>query len=198
MAVSSTTSRQQQKQASHDAIVTAAARLFRERGIAGASVADVMSAAGLTHGGFYSHFADKEALVAEALSAATNHREHWIEPRRDMDEPVWLDRIARRYLNARHRDDPGDGCPFPPLAHEFARDTPAARRAFETELRKSADRMAESLTDDDALSAQDKALAVLALCVGGMMLSRAVESEAMSKRILRASSRLAARAAGND
>ena len=189
--------RQQQKQASHEAIVNAAARLFRERGIDGTSVADVMAAAGLTHGGFYSHFADKQALVAEAMSAATNHRERWIEPRPELDEVAWLAWIARRYLNARHRDDPGDGCPFPPLAPDVARDTPAARRVFEAELRKSADRMAACLNDGGERSAQDKAYAVLAVCVGGLMLSRAVESEAVSKRILRASRHLAARAADN-
>ncbi len=194
----STTSRQAQKQASHDTIVAAAARLFRERGIDGASVADVMSAAGLTHGGFYSHFEDKEALVAEALSAATNHRERWIEPRPDLDEAAWLAWIARRYLNVRHRDDPGDGCPFPPLSPEIARDGPDARRVFETELRKSADRMAACLSDGADLGAQDKSYAVLALCVGGLMLARAVESETVSKRILRASRHLAERAADKD
>ena len=195
MADASTTSRQEQKLASHDAIVAAAARMFRERGIDGTSVADVMSAAGLTHGGFYSHFEDKAALVAEALSAATNHRERWIAPRPDMDEAAWLAWIARRYLNAGHRDDPGDGCPFPPLASEIARDTPDAHRVFEAELRKSADRMAACLSTGTGLSAQDKAYAVLALCAGGLMLSRAVESEALSKRILRVSRHLAERAA---
>lgn len=198
MTDASTTSRQERKQASHDAIVAAAARLFRERGIDGASVADVMSAAGLTHGGFYSHFEDKSALVAEALSAATNHREGWIEPRPDMDEAAWLAWIARRYLNVRHRDDPADGCPFPPLASEIARDTVASRRVFESELRKSADRMAACLGDGAELGAQDKAYAVLALCVGGLMLSRAVDDAALSKRILRASRRLAERAADSE
>ncbi len=195
MAAAGATSRQERKQASRDAIVAAAARLFRERGIGGASVADVMSAAGLTHGGFYGHFDDKEALVAAALAAATNHRERWIEPRPDMDEAAWLAWIARRYLNVRHRDDPGDGCPFPPLAPDIARDGADARRVFEAELRKSAERMAAGLDDGTELDARDKAYAVLALCVGGLMLSRAVESEAVSRRLLRASRLLAARAA---
>src|SRR5271154_2822288 len=100
-----------QKQKTHDRIVAEAAKLFRTEGYEGCGVDAVMKAAGLTAGGVYAHFKDKEALLAEALEYS------WAETARKMsaahtatgdDDPVV--RWADSYLSERHRDCPGAGC----------------------------------------------------------------------------------------
>src|SRR3954451_8301985 len=98
-------------------IVAAAARLFRARGIDATSVADVMSALGLTVGGFYRHFDSKEALVAEAIDAAS---------RETSDSGLLLD----RYLSHAHRQHPGQGCPVAALCSEVGHASKATKKAF--------------------------------------------------------------------
>src|ERR1700757_4335823 len=117
--------------AKHERIVKEAPRLFRERGFENVSVAEVMKAAGLTHGAFYAHFGSKEELQAAAIVYG---------------QEVSLDRLQRskrkkskgsfaeRYLSRWHRDNPGDGCTMAALAQEVARSTPELKVAFERGL----------------------------------------------------------------
>ena len=106
-----------EKAAEHRAaIVRAAGRLFREKGFDGVSVADVMKAAGLTHGGFYGHFASKDELAAEACGSALMHRvASWPSLPTDStadSKEISLAEIAESYLTTHHRDNPGRGCLF--------------------------------------------------------------------------------------
>src|SRR4051812_12558688 len=91
-------------------IVEIAAQRFREHGFEGIGVADLMREAGLTHGGFYGHFGSKEELMAEACTKALQRsRESWAKrAAAHPDDP--LGEVARSYLHARHRDNPGQGC----------------------------------------------------------------------------------------
>src|SRR5512143_1127372 len=92
-------------------ILTAAARLFRERGIDGAGVDAITEAAGLTHGAFYSQFESKEAVVAEALRLIFDEsRELWVRDSSGKDRTDALEKIIDRYLSRRHRDSLGAGC----------------------------------------------------------------------------------------
>ena len=109
---------QAQAQENRKRIVGTAARLFRERGAAGVSVADVMAEAGLTHGGFYKQFASKEALVAEAVGQA------FAEQARALAEAGDRDAFVAAYLSPAHRDSPGDGCPSAALGGDLARAEP--------------------------------------------------------------------------
>src|ERR1044071_6399937 len=84
-------------------ILAAAARLFRERGIGGVNVAEIMDAAGLTHGAVYGYFESKDALVAEAVAEGFATGEKVTE--------VGRARYLKNYLSAHHRDHPGSGCP---------------------------------------------------------------------------------------
>jgi TetR/AcrR family transcriptional repressor of nem operon len=115
------TSREQAAQ-TRAQIVTVAARLFREKGIAGTGVADVMKAAGLTHGGFYRHFASKDALSAEAISLAVGHSLATLEQAKGTDErkQALLDYI-NRYLSKAHVEQRGAGCPLAALGGEATR-----------------------------------------------------------------------------
>src|SRR5438270_11833799 len=91
-------------------IIETAARRFRERGYEGIGVADLMKEAGLTHGGFYGHFASKEELIAEASARALTESLARLSDiaERAHDDP--LSAMADAYLSSGHRDDPGDGC----------------------------------------------------------------------------------------
>jgi TetR/AcrR family transcriptional regulator, transcriptional repressor for nem operon len=160
--------------AKHDRIVKEASRLFRERGFEDVTVDEVMKAAGLTHGAFYAHFGSKneleKAAVAYGQSLSANRvRSHGTtrKGRRAFTE---------RYLSARHRDNPGDGCTMAALAQAVARSTPELKAAFEAGL-------------EEILSAQggDRKVAIFqtAALVGGVVLARAVRDEQLSEEILK-------------
>lgn len=184
------TRRAARKADSRRRIVRAAARLMREKGLDGASVPAVMAEAGLTHGAFYAHFPDKTALAGEALGQANAFRERWLAAPAELDPASWLRRIAARYLSRRHLEAPGEGCPYPSLAQDFARGGAALRAAFEAEVRETETQMRARLNDDP-----DRALAALAMMVGAMTLARAVESPTYAERILAAARTIAPRLA---
>src|SRR6516162_5904670 len=97
--------RAEETAAKHERIVKEASRLFRERGFENVSVADVMQAAGLTHGAFYAHFDSKEELQAAAIAYGQKvSLERMQRSNKNSKEPY-----ADRYLSRRHRDNPGDG-----------------------------------------------------------------------------------------
>jgi TetR/AcrR family transcriptional repressor of nem operon len=165
-------------------IVTAAARLFRERGLSGIGVDALTQAAGLTHGSLYSQFGSKERLAAEALSHALAKNSERTRDVRTLDDYV------SRYLSADHRDRPGDGCAMAALAGEIPRQGDAIRRRFTDAVRAMADRIAgltqggvaPGRSDED----EDAALATLATMIGALTLARAVDDPGLSDRILAA------------
>ncbi|WP_033343229.1 TetR family transcriptional regulator [Catenuloplanes japonicus] len=157
---------QAQAQENRKQIVRIAARLFRERGVAGVSVADVMAEAGLTHGGFYKHFASKEALVAEAVAQA-------FAQRADLLATVPRDAFIAGYLSAAHRDAAGDGCPSAGFGGDLARaGQDAGARA---EYARGVEMYADWLDGD---------LATLSTMVGAIILARATAGTDVSDRIL--------------
>jgi len=180
-----------------ETILEAASRRFRERGLAASSVGEIMKDAGLTHGGFYLHFDSKTELEAEAFSTATKgNRRRWFaglkltEPERRMECRV------RRYLSPIHRDSPAEGCPFASLAGEIAAaGSDELRHAYERELKRSTAGMAENIDGETRAGRMDRALGILAVCIGGLMMARAVRSRRLSDRILRACRNLAIEAA---
>src|SRR6218665_3292348 len=124
-------------------ILAVAARRFREHGFAGISVADVMNEAGLTHGGFYGHFASKEELMAEACRRATaDTLKLWTEARERNQESPLAD-VAHQYLSARHRDHPGHGCAMAALAVDASRQGPTVQRALTEGLQLHLKELAE-------------------------------------------------------
>ncbi len=184
------------KAASRARILAAAARQLRIGGLSGTDVAGVMQAAGLSHGALPVHFGSKADLVAQALrSAMAETRPRWIEQAPTDNWSERLQWLANRYLTRTHRDDPGAGCALAALGGETAMHKAQLGAAYAHELRLTAAAIAGGGTDEQV----DDALALVALCAGGLTLARAVEDEALSRRILRvcraAAGRLAAGAA---
>lgn len=163
------------------AILKAACRLFRERGFDGVNVAEIMREAGLTHGGFYGHFASKDALAAEACGKAFEGSTEKLRNRPDL--AAMLD----AYLSAQHRDHPGNGCPMASYGSAIARQDEAVQQTFSDGMQEYLAGLTERLGEHE-LSGDERARAILMLsaAVGGLVLSRAVAnvSPAVSAEIL--------------
>jgi TetR/AcrR family transcriptional repressor of nem operon len=181
------TRRSEIKRASLARILDAGSARLRTEGLDGAAIAPVMQDAGLTHGAFYAHFADKAALDEAAFRHAFVHgRSWWVGKVADRSWPARLVRLARRYLQPGHRDDRAGGCAFTALGADAARAPAGFRRAYADELRQSLGAVCGGAHDGSAGEARyDDAIALMALCVGGLTLARAVDDPALSDRILR-------------
>ncbi|HUD43871.1 MAG TPA: TetR/AcrR family transcriptional regulator [Dokdonella sp.] len=167
-------------------IIEQAAVLFREHGIDGIGVADLMKSAGLTHGGFYGHFASKDDLAVCACEhALAQSQARWSRLLAEAGDDA-LPALIASYVSPRHRDRPGGGCALAALGGEAHRHAPALRQAFERGLRALADLLARALPGRSAQARRRRALATLAGMVGAIVLARAVEDRALSDEILAA------------
>lgn len=179
----------QQKEQTRRAIVESACRALREKGIAGARVADVMAGAGLTVGGFYAHFPSKEALIDAALRRTADLMRARLFARID-ERPLAAraDLALERYLSRAHRDEPSTGCPLPAIVGEISTTTPEHQDVLADELGAFADELAAHLPAPGRGGASKRsiALGMIALMYGGLSLARAVKGTALSDEILRA------------
>jgi TetR/AcrR family transcriptional regulator, transcriptional repressor for nem operon len=156
---------------SRKTIVEAASALFRARGL-GVGLADVMAAAGMTHGGFYRHFASKEALVAEVLEQALDERSAILVPGENRSPREALRDYVALYLSEAHVDHPELGCPIAAVGAEAGRTDSSART-----LASGAERLAARFAADlgiEPAEARRRALAMLASMVGAVVVARAV------------------------
>lgn len=178
-----------QAQANRQAVVEAAGRLFREHGVKGVGLSELMGAAGLTHGGFYKQFQSKDNLVAEACAVALAAGA--VKWTRVVDEAgarreAPLAALVRRYLSPAHRDRIGEGCALAGLGPDAVRHDASLRRRFEDAVRAHAGVIERALPAPSA--GQDEALATLSTMVGALLLARMVEDEVFSRQILDAAS----------
>src|SRR5438876_9385003 len=173
-----------QAAANREKILEVAGTLFRERGYDGIGVADIMKRAGLTHGGFYGHFASKDDLAAE-ITARVLGREGWLERLTGSASPSMTD-VVRKYLTPRHRDDAGHGCLFAALGSDVARQPRSVRHAFTEGLRRRVEVLRQLVPGRSAAAQRQKALATMAGLVGALVLSRAVDDPKLSDEILEA------------
>ena len=155
--------------------VEAAARLFRERGIDPVSVGEVMARVGMTAGGFYRHFENKEALAAEACAAA------FAGSGLNRGSARSAEAMLRGYLSKSHRDAPATGCPLPAFASDMARQPAAVRSAYASGVRDALARIREVAPGANSRTR----LALVAGMVGALALARAVGDEQLSAAMLR-------------
>lgn len=161
---------------------TAALRLLRD-GIDGTGIAPLMADAGLTHGGFYSHFASKDALVREAVTHTLTQRRGKLRRSAERaDDPI--EGLIRYYLRPIHRDTPERGCAIAALSGEIARQSETTRAAFTEELFGSIGVIADHLPGGDAEARRSTALAIMALLAGTLQLARVVPDPQQSDAIL--------------
>jgi TetR/AcrR family transcriptional repressor of nem operon len=154
-------------------IVQAASALFRERGYDGVGVADLMAAAGFTHGGFYNHFASKADLMAAAAACGLSQTLAETRGESNAAESV------RKYLSRSHRDGRGDGCTLAALAGDAARQPVAVKSEFAAGIERLLAVLEAEGADSDCAkgSMRGRSIATLAHCVGALILSRACPDE---------------------
>ena len=172
----------EEKAKNHQQIVEIAARRMREAGTDGPGVAEIMKAAGLTHGGFYKHFGSRDDLVAEALAAAlAQGQEGTQEAIADADDP--LAAFVDWYLSPNHRDDPGTGCAVVALGADAARADDRVRATYRGQVERYIATLEELLGGGE--DARRRAIAAVTSMVGAMLIARAVDDEELSEEILR-------------
>jgi TetR/AcrR family transcriptional repressor of nem operon len=166
--------------ATRERIMDAAGRLFRAGGIDAVGVDAVMREAGLTHGGFYAHFASKEALAAEmAATGLARSAARWEEASRDPDRRAALARIVEPYLHPAHVAAPARGCLLAALGPEIAR-----RDAARPGVTAAIGRMIEALARCLPGRRRERALAALSCMVGAVVLARIADDPALSAELL--------------
>jgi len=159
-------------------IVASARRLFNRRGFDGVSIADIMAGAGLTHGGFYAYFKSKSDLYAEVLGCFFTDPEWkscWDGVEVDLSATDVGSQVVRAYLSRQHFEDVENSCPMVALPTDVARSGESAKRAFETVFQAMVSVLERSATKN-GLPRRATAQAAAALCVGGMVVARAMQN----------------------
>ncbi|WP_035339719.1 TetR/AcrR family transcriptional regulator [Dickeya sp. DW 0440] len=178
----------QQMARNREEIIQVSSQLFRERGLNGVSVNDLMAAAGLTHGGFYGHFTSKDELAAIASNKAFEDIDsHWQALGQQPGQNS-LSALVENYLSARHRDAVKDGCAITALAGDVARESAEkpVREVYLNGVKAMLSRL-ESLCDtQDDEQRRQQVLTQTALLVGALMLSRATAGDPLSDAFLAA------------
>jgi TetR/AcrR family transcriptional repressor of nem operon len=176
----------EQATANRERIVEVAGKLFRENGFDGIGVADLMKAAGLTHGGFYGHFKSKDDLAGEACSRAmARASEKWAALVR-MSPGDARAQIVKQYLTESHCDGPGKGCLFAALGSDVGRQERPIRRAFREGLARLVEVLAKVTPGRTRAAKHRQALADMAQMVGAVVLARAADDRTLAKEILNA------------
>jgi TetR/AcrR family transcriptional repressor of nem operon len=173
-----------EKAKTHKRIVSTASKKFREEGLAGVGIAELMKEAGLTVGGFYKHFDSRDDLVAEAVSSAFGGWQRRVDAAKSGGPPVSFAKLIDEYLNEAHRDNPGTGCAFSALAPELARSDKRTRALTSEQVRNDIQLIAGLVPAKDKRTARSRGILVFSALVGAMSLARAVTNDALSREIL--------------
>jgi TetR/AcrR family transcriptional regulator, transcriptional repressor for nem operon len=164
-------------------IVASAGRAIREQGLQKPSVNEVMAGAGLTVGGFYAHFDNKDALFLESLDGMLRDRlQGWLEQIPDVPAVERRKLAARGYLSRRHRNEASERCPMPMVLGELDRVDPRFREVMAEHVQ----RWTQALTDAADPQDRARALAAVATMVGALSLARALGTTEFSDELLAA------------
>jgi TetR/AcrR family transcriptional repressor of nem operon len=175
------------KEKSHQRIVKTAAARFRERGVDGIGVAELMKEADLTHGGFYGHFDSREQLVAEAVECALRDGGAAVAAIASTKRPpaAVLGLLVDAYLSLAHRDGLATSCAVTSMANDVARSSARARSAYTKQVGIYLELLAKLIATDKRKSRRAKAITALATLVGAVSMARAVNDEKLSRELLK-------------
>jgi TetR/AcrR family transcriptional regulator, transcriptional repressor for nem operon len=176
---------QAQKEKTHKRIVAIASKRFREKGLAGFGIAELMKEAGLTVGGFYKHFDSRDELVAEAVSDAFGVWQRQKEAAEDGGQSLSFEKLIDDYLSDAHCKNPGEGCAFSALAPELARSDKRTRALTSKQVRDDIELLVTLLPGKDRGAARSRAILTFSALVGAMSLARAVSDKAISNEIMK-------------
>jgi TetR/AcrR family transcriptional regulator, transcriptional repressor for nem operon len=176
VSVPSQTHREQVRQK----IIQSALQLFNKHGFTAASIDEIMAGAGMTRGGFYSYFQSKSELYAETISCfVTDKREVIANADKASDRATTL---LRDYLSRGHFEDIEASCPLIGLPNDVSRTDQSVRQAQEAAVRMMVATFEQGMTPNGHASRQ-VALALTSLCLGGMVLARAIEDRELADEL---------------
>lgn len=166
-------------------IVKTAAQEIRANGIAESGLAEVMKAAGLTHGGFYKHFGSKDQMVKEAVGRAFAEILGQLQSSiRGKPPNAALYKLVRQYLSADLRDNVERSCPISAIGTELRRSGPATGNVVLDGMQRLVSLIAEQITDVPRPEARARARGIASAMVGGIVLSRLARNRHLADRIL--------------
>ena len=177
------TSRAVKKRETHERILTSARVIAKREGLRAASVPRVMCGAGLTVGGFYSHFPSKTAMDVEIIRGMLGGPSRWLSGLEESAGLEWVQRALKRYLSREHRNNP-DGCAYPAVLSEVAMSSEGVREACAGALEVRVRAFETQVPPVAGCSARERALAAMALTIGGLLLSRATRGNPISEEML--------------
>jgi TetR/AcrR family transcriptional repressor of nem operon len=176
------------KEETRKRVVRAAAAAVRAKGPDGVGVAEIMAEVGLTHGGFYAHFPNKEALVAAAIEEAFGQsRRRFARMTDAMTSEQALAAFVDAYVSTEHRNNPQRGCPISSLTNDLPRQGPMVRAAFDAGVADLIARLEGWLPEQDAAARRSLASSLMAEMAGAVALSRAVSDDGLAEQLLDAS-----------
>ena len=182
-----------EKAKTHDRIVAIAAKRFRENGLDGVGIADLMKEAGLTVGGFYKHFKSRDELVAEAVGSALGTWQRQVAAAASGGPPVTYGSLVSEYLSEAHRKHPGTGCAVAALSGDISRSDKQTRALVTGNIRDNIQLLEDLIRHAGPKSKSSaRSQAVLTYCalVGAVGVARAVSDERLSREILKTVARL--------
>lgn len=177
-----------EKEKTHERIVAIASKRFREEGLAGIGIANLMKEAGLTVGGFYKHFKSRDALVAEAIGSALEMWKDRIDAAAADGPRITYESLVDDYLSEAHRNYPGMGCPVSALAGDLARSDKRTRAVATRKIRDNIELLATLIRDTtkmDKDTARPRAVMTYCAMVGAISMARAVSDKELSREILK-------------
>ena len=175
---------QAQKVKTHKRIVAIGSKRFREKGLAGFGIAELMKEAGLTVGGFYKHFDSRDELVAEALNDAFGVWQRQKEAAESSGHSLSFEKLVDVYVSDVHRKNPGAGCAFSALAPEISRSDKRTRALTSAQVKADLELILGLLPGKEKRAARSRAILTFSALVGAMSLARAVSDEDLSREIL--------------
>jgi TetR/AcrR family transcriptional repressor of nem operon len=181
------------KAKTHQQIVSLASKKFREKGLTGIGIAELMKEAGLTVGGFYKHFDSRDDLVVEAMRSALGAWKRKRDAAALGGPPVTYESLIDNYLSEAHRDHPGSGCPVSALAGDIARSGKRVQALVTREAQESIELLTHLIreaTEEHKGAARSRAIMIYCALVGAIGVARAVSDEQLSREILKAVARL--------
>lgn len=173
------------KDETHQKLLKIAAAQLRVKGPERLGVADVMAAAGLTHGGFYAHFKSKDDLLTQAMAVGfAQAKRRWHRRLEGLPPRHMLATFIDAYVSPTHRDDPANGCAIASLNSDLPRQSKAFRAAFETGIRNLSGMMTAWMTDAGIADAEKLSPSILAAMAGAVALARGISDPELSGELL--------------
>ena len=176
---------QADKAQTHQRLVKAAAGQFRDRGIEGISLAELMKLLGLTHGGFYKHFSSRDELVGEAVEYALAEGDAAMHGWLFKDGKADLPNFIRHYLSETHRDSRADGCTISALSSDVARKGEDLQALFREQIERNIGMLIQALEGVPAGERRSQAMLLLSTLYGALMLARSTGDSRLSQEFLR-------------